>query len=115
MGAVMLGRGASVSLLLDDYGGVQGRDVRRLVDQRLAPRIAPAMLHRIEMPQTETELADNGEHGMVFLDGRSGRNTMAGLGWQPARWQYAFARLAAGLENGVAQARHRLARLRGRV
>jgi hypothetical protein len=115
VGAVMLGRGAPVSLLLDDYGGVQGQDVRRLVDQRLARQVVAGALHRIEMPQTPAELVDNGEHGMVFLDGRGAALTMAGLGWRPAGPHMALARAAAELEGGVSGLRRRVARWRGRA
>jgi hypothetical protein len=115
MGAVMLGRGTPVSLLLDDYGGVQGQDVRRLVDHRLARHVVADALHRLEMPQGPAELADNGEHGMVFLDGRVASLTMSGLGWKPPSSHMAVARAAAELEAGVSCLRHRVAQWRGRV
>jgi hypothetical protein len=70
LAALLAARGRAITLLLDDYGGVQGRDVRRLVDQTLAPRLAPGTLTLIEMPQSAVEFEDNAEHGMAYFDGR---------------------------------------------
>lgn len=69
LAAVLAGRSQSVTLVLDDYGGVQGEEVRRLVDGVLASAFPRAALHRLAMPQSEEEARENGEHGMVYLDG----------------------------------------------
>jgi hypothetical protein len=67
LASLLAGRGGRMSLLLDDYGGVQGEAVRRLVDGPLEAALAPAAVHRLEMPQTAVETRDNGEHGMVYV------------------------------------------------
>jgi methyltransferase family protein len=83
LAALLAGRGRSVTLVLDDYGGVQGEDVRRLVDGILATVYPSATIHRLAMPQSEEEARDNGEHGMVYLDGDAAPITSAPL---LARW-----------------------------
>jgi hypothetical protein len=77
LAALLAGRGHSVTLVLDDYGGIQGEEVRRLVDMLLAAVYPPAAVHRLAMPQSEEEERDNGEHGMVYLDGDAPANTSA--------------------------------------
>jgi hypothetical protein len=75
LASVISGRGHSVSLLLDDYGGVQGNAVKEFVDRVLAPACPPDSVLRLAMPQTEIEARDNGEHGMVYVDARKGAVT----------------------------------------
>jgi len=110
MTALMAGRGASVSLLLDDYGGVQGKAVRRFVDGTLAPRLPDAAIHRLEMPQSPDEFEDNGEHGMVFIDGQLALVNAERFGWA-ARRSSSTARFAANVE--AASWRARAATVRG--
>jgi hypothetical protein len=113
LAALRSGRGAPVTLVLDDYGGVQGRDVKRLVDTTLAPKLPPECLTLFAMPQTEIEFVDNGEHGMAYLDARRANVTAAVLGG--GRLSYAMHRMAARAEWGIASARNSVARWRGRV
>jgi len=106
LASVMAGQGGSVTLLLDDYGGVQGEGVRRLVDGQLSNVYPRERIHRLAMPQTEVEALDNGEHGMVYIDGRGGEivATPQAVGGSERRTLAAF-RMAAGVEAAVLRAR----------
>lgn len=108
LAALLAARGRSITLLLDDYGGVQGEDVRRLVDHTLAHRLAPGALTLIAMPQSAVEFEDNAEHGMAYFDGRVmtlGQELLA-----PSAWMgYGAHRIAARIERVALAARHRVA------
>lgn len=106
-------RGRPLAMLLDDYGGVQGHAVRDFVDRVLAPAAAPGTLTRLEMPQTEAERRDNGEHGMVFVAdaGDALRTRVLGAGGGRALslgWQ----RLAAVAEDRLLAARSAVGTMR---
>jgi hypothetical protein len=108
LASLLAARGRAITLLLDDYGGVQGEDVRRLVDHTLAPRLAPGTLTLLEMPQSAVEFEDNAEHGMAYLDGRVMRLGPALLA-PSSLAGYGAHRVAARIENAALRARHRVA------
>lgn len=113
LAALLAARGRSITVLLDDYGGVQGEDVRRLVDHTLAPRLVPGALTLVAMPQSAVEFEDNAEHGMAYFDGRAMKlgptllapSSLAGYGAH---------RVAARIESAALGARHRVALAVGR-
>lgn len=109
LASLLAARRRPITLLLDDYGGVQGQDVRRLVDHTLAPRVLPGTLTLLEMPQSTVEFKDNAEHGMAYFDGRVmtlGPELLA----PSALTGYGAHRIAARIESAARGARHRIAR-----
>ena len=112
LASLLAGRGASVTLVLDDYGGVQGQEIRDFVERVLAPAYPNEAVHRLVMPQTEAEREESGAHGMVYLDGGAARITAEAWlrGWSPtvAMTAHRWAATAAGRVRG-ARARARSA------
>ncbi|MGQ0765579.1 MAG: O-methyltransferase [Gemmatimonadota bacterium] len=107
LAAVLSARNRPLTIVMDDYGGVQGGDVIKLVEKVMRPRIAADAMSIIRMPQSATEHADNGPHAMVYIDGR--RTTLGPSVVAPTSFAgYGVYRAAAGAE-GIAIAMKRRA------
>lgn len=97
-------RNRRTSVLLDDYDGIQGKAIKKLTDTALAKSFPSQIMHFIAMPSSEAELAENGFHGMVFLDGRTGGVTADALSevWS---CNLGLLRLAVAIESASLRAR----------